>query len=75
MIAIPAFRALFVPVIALAMFSAVLAPSHASAQAANGTLLGNVRDESGAAVPGAVDPAAPSFGAVLSIGAAGSCMS
>ena len=40
--------------IALLGLLVVLAiPTHAGAQAANGTLLGNVRDESGAAVPGA----------------------
>ncbi|MGH9372536.1 MAG: carboxypeptidase regulatory-like domain-containing protein, partial [Vicinamibacterales bacterium] len=36
----------------LALSGSLLVPSTASGQAANGTLLGNVRDESGAAVPG-----------------------
>ena len=39
--------------LALIAAIAVSFPSKASAQAANGTLLGNVRDESGSAVPGA----------------------
>jgi carboxypeptidase family protein len=37
----------------LAALGILLTPAHAAAQAANGTLLGNVRDESGGAVPGA----------------------
>jgi Carboxypeptidase regulatory-like domain len=45
---VPAFTAL--TVIAAAMF---IVPSTASAQAVTGTLLGNVNDSSGAAVPGA----------------------
>ena len=50
------FRKLHGPVpLALAMAAALVLvnPSTAGAQAANGTLLGNVRDESGSAVPGA----------------------
>jgi hypothetical protein len=35
------------------MFGILFAPAHATAQVAVGTLLGNVTDESGGAVPGA----------------------
>jgi hypothetical protein len=38
---------------ALAVLGILFMPAHAAAQAANGALLGNVRDESGGAVPGA----------------------
>jgi hypothetical protein len=50
-----AFRTLHAPLfVALALTAgSVLAPSAASAQAVTGTLLGNVTDSSGAAVPGA----------------------
>jgi hypothetical protein len=49
-----AFRTLSAPVVALAMTAGMLSmPSAVSAQAANGTLLGNVKDDSAAAVPGA----------------------
>src|SRR2546423_8100371 len=42
-----------VVVAALAMLGILFTPVNAAAQAANGALVGNVRDESGAAVPGA----------------------
>jgi hypothetical protein len=40
-------------ILLLAMLGTLFVPAHAAAQAANGTLLGNVRDETGGAVPGA----------------------
>ncbi|MPZ20799.1 MAG: TonB-dependent receptor [Luteitalea sp.] len=40
-------------VLLIAMLGILFLPQDAAAQAANGTLLGNVRDESGGAVPGA----------------------
>jgi hypothetical protein len=43
----------YVVVAALAMLGILFTPVDAGAQAANGALVGNVRDESGAAVPGA----------------------
>ena len=48
------FRTLCVPLVALAVTAGVLvSPSTALGQAANGTLIGNVKDETGSAVPGA----------------------
>ncbi len=46
-------RPLLRVVSALAVFGILFAPAHAAAQVAVGTLLGNVTDESGAAIPGA----------------------
>ena len=46
-------RPLLRVVSALAVFGMLFAPAHAAAQVAVGTLLGNVTDESGAAIPGA----------------------
>jgi len=40
-------------VLVLAVLGILCMPAHVGAQAANGTLLGNVRDETGAGVPGA----------------------
>lgn len=40
-------------IVLLAMLGTLFVPADAAAQAANGTLLGNVRDETGGAVPGA----------------------